>query len=115
MLTTAATLFALAALGGIAMVAMHLKGKTIPLGLAIVHGLVAAVALVLVIVVVVGGGAGDLVTYALILFVVAALGGFVLFASQLKGKRLSTPLIFVHAIVGVIGFVLLLTELFGGA
>ena len=100
-------LFALAAVGGVTMLAMHLQGKSIPTGLAVGHGVLAAIPLVLLILHVTGDANGGDLTLALILFVVAALGGFVLFASQLKGKPLSTPLIFIHGGVAVVAFVLL--------
>ncbi len=101
-------LFALAAVGGVVMLMMHLQSKKIPMGLAIGHGLLAAVALVLLISSVAGGGGGGYLTISVVLFVVAALGGFVLFAAQLKGKPLSTPMIFIHGGVAVVAFVLLL-------
>jgi hypothetical protein len=101
-------LFALAAVGGVTMLLMHLRSKKIPTALAVGHGVLAAVALVLLILAVAGGGASGKLTIAVVLFVVAALGGFVLFAAQLKGKPLSTPLIFIHGGVAVVAFVLLL-------
>jgi hypothetical protein len=107
-MTPILVLFALAAVGGVTMLLMHLQGKKIPTGLAVGHGLLAAIALVLLILQVTGGGGGGKLTLALVLFVVAALGGFVLFAAQLKGKPLSTPLIFIHGGVAVVAFVLLL-------
>ena len=113
MLTIGAVLFAVAAVGGIVMVLMHLKGSAIPTPLALLHGLLGAAGLV-VLILIVRGGAGNLLTISLILFVVAALGGFVLFANHLKKKPLSTPLIFIHAGVAVIAFVLLLATMIGG-
>lgn len=101
-------LFALAAVGGVTMLLMHLQNKAIPLGLAVAHGVLAAIALVLLILAVTGGTAPGYSSIALILFVVAALGGFVLFSAQLKKKPLSTPLIFVHGGVAVVAFILLL-------
>lgn len=114
MLTTGAVLFAIAAVGGIVMVLMHLKGSAIPTPLALLHGLLGAAGLVVLILIVQGGGAGTLLTTSLVLFVVAALGGFVLFANHLKKKPLSTPLIFIHGGVAVVAFVLLLATMFGG-
>jgi hypothetical protein len=104
-------LFALAAVGGVTMLLMHLQSKGIPMALAVGHGLLAAIALVLLVLAVTGGNAGGYSSIALVLFVVAALGGFVLFAAQLKNKPLSTPLIIVHGGVAVVGFVLLLLSI----
>lgn len=114
MLNLAAVLFALAAVGGAALAWMHFKGKEIPLPIAIVHGLFAASGLVTLILVVMGGEAsGPYLNFSLVLFVVAALGGFVLFAMQLKGKGLSTPVVLIHGVVAVVAFVLLLSTILG--
>jgi len=108
MFTLTVILFALAALGGITLATLHLRHKPLPMALALVHGIVAAVALILLIVAVAGGGLGTLTTVSLILFIVAALGGFVLFATYLRHKPLPTPLVYVHGLVAVIAFILLI-------
>ena len=111
MLTYALVLFGLGAVGGAAMALMHFKGKGIPMPIAVVHGLLGAAGLVALGILVLGSGAGGYLPLALGLFVVAALGGFVLFASHLRGKPLSTPLVGIHGLVAVVGFVLLLLSL----
>ncbi len=111
MLDTAAILFALAAAGGLAMAIIHLRSKGEkhpPMPLALLHGALAAAALLLVIAAFVQVGASDLGWLALALFVIAALGGFVLFANHLRKKPLPTPLVLVHGGAAVVGFVLLL-------
>jgi hypothetical protein len=55
-LTLVIALFVIAALGGFVLLSFHLRGKPLPTGLAVVHGLVAAVALVLLIVIAVQRG-----------------------------------------------------------
>ncbi len=45
---------------------------------------------------------------SLILFIVAALGGFILFANDMRKKPGPVALVAVHAIVAVVAFVLLL-------
>ncbi|MEX1031234.1 MAG: hypothetical protein WDZ91_14495 [Paenibacillaceae bacterium] len=104
MLTYAAILFGIAALGGLVLAFV----KERPIFLAIIHGLVAATALVLLIIGVIQGDAETLPTVALILFVVAALGGFVLFAFHLRGRKLPRGLIYVHGLLAVIAEVLLI-------
>ncbi len=88
------------------MAILHFQGKKIPLGVAVVHGILGAAGLLLLAQVVMGGGSAY--QLPLILFVVAALGGFVLFANHLRGKPLPTPLIVIHGLVAVIAFLLLL-------
>jgi hypothetical protein len=111
MLGIAAVLFALAALGGIILAAMHLKKNDAPISLALVHGLAAAVGLVLLIVAVMQMPSAGLAGVALAIFVIAALGGFVLFAMHLMKKPLPRGLIFVHGLAAVVAFVLLLIGL----
>ena len=48
-------------------------------------------------------------TIALVVLVGAALGGFVLFAKHVKGQVPGRGLIVVHALVAVVGFLLLLS------
>ena len=102
-------LFAVAALGGLIMASIRLRGSNPPLALALVHGGVAAAGLVALVVAVLHAGASTSAPrIALALFVVAALGGFVLFATHLRKKNIPVPLMLIHAVVAVGGFVILL-------
>lgn len=103
----AAVLFAAAALGGAVMVVQRLGERKIPMGLALLHGLAAASGLVLLLLAVLQGAAAGLATIALVLFVLAALGGFYLFASYLRTGSFPVPVMFVHAGVAVLAFLLL--------
>lgn len=111
MLTTAAVLFAVAALGGITLATLHLRQRGLPMALAIGHGLLAAAGLVLLIVAVVGGSMGNLLVTSLALFVIAALGGFALLSFHLRRLRLPTPVVLIHGLVAVVAFVLLLIRI----
>jgi len=93
MLVVAAVLFALAALRGIILATLHLKKNDAPVSLALVHGLAAAVGLVLLIIVVTQMPSTGLAGVALVIFLIAALGGFVLFAMHLMRKPLPRGLI----------------------
>ncbi len=111
-MTTAAIVFAIAAAGGLALAGLRLSGKELPpMWLAIVHGLVAATGLVLLIAAVAGATVPTLAKVALGGFVVAALGGFALFANHLRGKALPVPLVLVHGLVAVLAFVALLAAI----
>ncbi len=111
MLTIAAVLFAVAALGGITLATVHLRHRGLPMALALGHGLLAAAGLVVLIVAVVGGSTERLVIASLGLFVVAALGGFALFSFHLRRQPLPTPVVFIHGLVAVVAFVLLLVKI----
>src|SRR5689334_5262409 len=108
MLVIAAVLFAVAALGGVTMLALHLRNQNLPLALALAHGAFAAAGLVVLILSVLLASAGSAVS-SLVLFVIAALGGFFPFSVYLRGRKLPTPLILVHGGVAVIAFLILLS------
>lgn len=112
MLTWTVVLFAAAAVGGATMLLMRSRERPVPMGLALAHGGLAAVALVLLAFGVVGGAAAGLATVALVVFVAAALGGFVLFASHLRTGTFSLRLGLVHGLTAAVAFVLLLVELY---
>jgi hypothetical protein len=106
LLYSSIVLFGLAALIGIYLIAFVLQNKLPPKSVAIVHGLLAATALVLLIVHMYNTGA-DLVQ-AVVIFVIAALGGIVLFIRHLTGKSLPKGLAVVHGLLAVTGFIFLL-------
>lgn len=112
-----AILFALAALGGLTLAVLHFRGggrERPPTALAVVHGLAAAAALVLLILGVLGAPAGTSVLpgVALAIFVLAALGGAYLFLGKhLRGQALPSPVVIVHGLAAVAGFVVLLAFL----
>ena len=87
---------------------MHFRGKDRPFPLAILHGLLAASGLVLLLLAVTGGAAPENAKLALILFVVAALGGFLRFAYHLQKKRLPSAVVVIHGGVAVAAFLILL-------
>lgn len=114
-----AILFALAALGGLALAALHFRGggtERPPTSLALVHGLVAATALVLLIIGALQAGAGGatLPWVSVAVFVVAALGGAYMFLGKhLRGEPLPGKVVVLHGALAVAGFVLLLAFLLG--
>lgn len=90
-------LFAFAAVIGIYLLSLVLRNKETRKGLALIHGAAAASALVLLIIsAICHEGSRHLV--AIILFTVAALGGFVLIARDLSGKKPPKWLAIVHGL-----------------
>lgn len=114
MISTALILFAIAAVGGLTMATMRLRGRELPpLGIALLHGTLAAAGLVILIVVVAGATAGSAgastgAIVALIGFLIAALGGFFVFSFHLRKKALPIPPMIIHALVAVASFIVLL-------
>jgi hypothetical protein len=111
-MTTAAVLFAIAALGGLIMAGIRFSGPNPPAWLAMLHGFLAAAALTLLIYAACTIGLPALAQTAIVLFVVAALGGAVMNLNY-QWKLLPLPkwLMIVHALVAIAGFALLLAAL----
>ena len=103
----AIVLFALAAVGGITIVALYKRGK-LSLPLALLHGAFAASGLIVLIIAAAQGQTTTTGNAALALFIVAALGGAYLIYSHLTKQKLPQPIIGVHAAVAVLAFLLLL-------
>lgn len=107
----AVVVFAVAALGGVYLASRHLQGRTLPGGVAVVHGAAAAAALVLLAIAVFTDELGGTGTAALVIFVVAALGGFYLASFHLREDRRPTPLVLGHGLIAVVGFLTLLVAI----
>jgi hypothetical protein len=108
-MVTALVLFGIAAVGGLILATQRLRGAPRPtLAIALVHGAVAAAGLVALILVVVAPDAPSVAKTALVVFLVAALGGFYLIAQHLQTRPLPVPVMLIHAAVAVAGFLILL-------
>jgi hypothetical protein len=102
-------IFAVAAIVGLTMALAAFKGQFPPVASAVIHGVLAASGLILLLIAVVAHGATGAARWALGFFLLAALGGFTL-AFGFHARRKNLPVNFVagHAVLAVIGFLLLL-------
>jgi hypothetical protein len=108
MLYLTIALFALAAVMGIIVATtIFTKKPATPKPAVFIHGAFAATALVLLIVYALNHP-DSYPQASLILFIIAAIGGFVLFANDMKKKPGPAGLVIVHALIAVTAFVLLL-------
>ena len=103
-MTLPIVLFGITALGGAFLGILRFQGKPFPMAVSVIHGLVAAAGLVTLTIAVVGNEVHSLVRYSLILFLVAALGGFVAFSFHLRKKELPIPLMLIHAAAAVVAY-----------
>jgi hypothetical protein len=112
----AAVVLGLAALGGLALAGIRLSGRPRPPTCAALgHGAVAAAGLVLLAYAAATAGIPGLALVALGVFVLAALGGAVLFLGfHLREKPLPVPFVVGHGLTAVVGYVLLLVVLVRG-
>jgi hypothetical protein len=105
--------FALAAIVGLTMAIAVFRGKFPNVGSAVIHGILAALGLILVLILVIKGARGPTLG-ALVLFLIAALGGFTLaFGFHARSKSLPPGFVVGHAVLAVIGFLLLLAAALG--
>jgi hypothetical protein len=110
---TAAVLLALAALGGLIMAGLRFAGHPYPSSwLAMGHGFLAGAAVTLLIYAYFTVGLPTPGLVALVLFLLAAAGGvFMNLGYHWKQLPLPKTLVLVHALIAVLGFVLLLVAI----
>jgi hypothetical protein len=107
MLIYALTAFVIAAACGATLAYLRIVKKDVSMPLALVHGLFASTGLVLLILALSQTGGSGL-TIALVVFVLAALGGFTLFSYHLRTRPMPVPLVIVHGAAAITAFVILL-------
>lgn len=110
MIYTALAFFSIAAILGLILLSFVLKGKNTPKGLVFTHGPLAALALILLIVYALGNSPAPIAS--IVLFIIAALGGFVLVYHDFMGKVIPKWLAVVHGLTAVTGFIFLLAFAF---
>jgi hypothetical protein len=113
MLTYAVVVFAIGALGGLYLASHVLRGQLAPWAVSLLHAGLGAVGLLLVIYTALTAGISNAALTALVILLVAALGGFYLASIHLRGQVAQKSLVFVHAGAAVIGFLTLLGAAFG--
>ncbi|MEO6301564.1 MAG: hypothetical protein ABIP51_00200 [Bacteroidia bacterium] len=111
MIYLAIILFALSAVLGLTILIKWLTKKDAPKAVVYSHGIVAAIALVLLIIYA-AQNPNNFPKASIILFVVAALGGFYMFFNDLKKKPNPLAVAFIHALLAVGGFLTLLFFVF---
>lgn len=113
MLNIAILVFAIGAMGGLVLASHVLRGRLAPWALSLLHMALGATGLVLTALVVLGGSTAGkgIIPIALLILVIAALGGFYLASVHARKVVASKGVVLAHATAAVIGFLLLV----GGA
>lgn len=106
MLVSAIVLFSLAALLGIFLLTFVLRGKETPKAVTFTHGPLAAAGLLLLIIYTFQNSPAPIAS--LLLFVIAASGGFVLISLDLTRTSVPKWLALLHGLIAVAGLILLL-------
>jgi hypothetical protein len=115
MLGYALVVFAIGALGGIALASFVLRGRLAPWLLSLAHATLGAIGLLLVIYTALRTDISSTALAALVILIIAALGGFYLASIHLREQVAPKPVVLIHAGVAVIGFLTLLGVVFGAA
>ena len=113
MLTYALIIFAIGALGGLYLASHLLRGKLAPWPVSLLHAALGAIGLLLVIYAALVHGISHAALAALVILIIAALGGFYLASIHLRGTVAPKAVVFVHAGVAIIGFLTLLGAVAG--
>jgi hypothetical protein len=114
MLVYALIVFAIAALGGLTLAAAYvLQGRLAPWLLSLLHAALGAIGLLLLIYAALTTGISGAALAALVILVIAALGGFYLASIHLREAVAQRSVVFIHAGVAVIGFLALFGAVLG--
>lgn len=111
MITYAIIVFAVAALGGLYLAGHVLRDRMAPWAVSLLHAGLGALGLVLLIAALLEGEASRALQVGFAVLLVAALGGFLLASFHLRRRLPPRPVVFVHAGVAVVGFLILLSQL----
>ena len=110
----AAVVLGLAAVGGLTLAGIRLSGSPRPpTWMAVGHGAIPSVGLILLIYAAASPGISSLAQVALVVLILAALGGSVIFLGYHVNKReLPIPMVIGHGLVAATGYVILLISVF---
>ncbi len=103
---SAVAVLGMTAIFGMYLLSLILRNKSTPKGVTIIHGVMAAIALVLLIIYCFGNSPSPWVS--LIVFVLAAIGGFYINFKDISGKPVPKWFAVTHGVIALTGFGLLI-------
>jgi hypothetical protein len=112
MILTAIIFFLFAAIFGAVLLTKVLKDHPTPKPVAVIHGAIASIALLMLIVYVINGHTAPLLIASLVIFVIAALGGFTMFIIDISKKPIPKVAAVFHPLLAISGVILLIIYLF---
>ena len=108
LITAAIIIFIIAALFGSVILTAILRDRPTPKPFVIIHGPLAATAIMLLIIDVVKGHTESLLIASLVIFIIAGLGGFAIYTLDSLKKRIPKPLAILHPLIAVAGLIVLI-------
>lgn len=100
-------LFILVMAGGAAFAVLEHRGRALPLKLSVFHGLLGVAAIVWLVMQAVAHQGVRPVNLAILVFILTALGGLLLFAFRASRQRLPLAVVLLHGLFAVAGLALL--------
>jgi hypothetical protein len=107
MFTTLLILFMLIMVGGIGLAIRDRREPRLPLKISVFHGLLGVAALVWLVVQAIAHPGVRPVNLAILVFILTALGGLLLFAFRASKQRLPLAVVLLHAVFALAGLTLL--------
>lgn len=108
LLKIAIALFIIGAIFGLIVLTAVLRNRPTPKPVVLFHGLFVATALVLVLITVLTGQTDKLLVSSLVLFIIAAFGGFTLLFNDLLKKPIPKWLAVLHPLIAATGLIALI-------
>jgi len=107
MLTYLLAFFILVMAGGAALAVLEHHGRALPLTVSLWHGVLGVAAVVLLVVEAIARPGNHAVNLSVIVFMLTALGGLLLFAFRVSRQRLPMAVVLLHAGFAVLALILL--------
>lgn len=107
MLTALIGLFILVMAGGVGLALLEHRGRALPLGIGAVHGGLGVFAIALLVMQAVTHPGNHPLNAAIVVFILTALGGPLLFAFRISKQTLPLPVVVLHASFAVAALILL--------
>jgi hypothetical protein len=108
MFTYLLAFFILVMIGGATLAVLEHRGRALPLPVSVWHGILGIAAIVLLVMQAVTHPGVRSVNLAILVFILTALGGLLLFAFRASRQRLPLAVVLLHGLFAVAGLALLL-------
>ncbi|HSN16812.1 MAG TPA: hypothetical protein VLV87_01265 [Gammaproteobacteria bacterium] len=107
MLTVLSFLFLVVMLAGSALAVLERRGRALPLKVSATHGVLGILAIVLLVMQAMAHPANHPANLAILIFMLAALGGLLLFAFRAAKQALPLGVVLLHGLFAVVGLLFL--------
>ncbi|HEY1992101.1 MAG TPA: hypothetical protein VGH71_06525 [Gammaproteobacteria bacterium] len=108
MLTLLLLLFLVVMLAGAGLAVVERRGRALPLKVSVTHGMLGVLAIVLLVMQALAHPGNHPLNLAIVVFMITALGGLLLFAFRASKQGLPLAVVLLHALIAVAGLALLI-------